>query len=327
VPPSAAPAGASSGGWQAGGPPSAPRIGWVLPLRPMTVADILDGAFQVLRRIFVPALILLLVLVAPVQALSNLLLQVLGPGTQAFDPFAVDPIVDAGTPVTDGQLAALFGFGTLLGIVSFVVNIITGAAVVALALQADRGEKPDALRAVRNTLARFWAITGATLLLLLGGGAAVVGVVLVGVLLAFLGPVGFVLLVVLVVPLGIAGVLLWAALSSLVIPVAVVERAGPIRTLARVIWVLRERFWRVIGITALVAIVLIAATLGLGVVAQIVALLAGPFAWILQTIGDLVVSAVVVPVTGVAALLVYLDTRIRREGLDLHVRAGRVAPW
>lgn len=289
----------------------------------MTVADVLDGAFQVLRRIFVPALILLLVLVAPVQALGNLLLQVVAPGPTTFDPFAVD----AGAPITEGQLAALFGFGTLLGIVGFVVNIITGAAVVALALQADRGEKPDALRAVKDTLARFWAITGATLLLLLGGGAALLGVALLGVLLAFLGPLGVVLLVVLLVPLGLTGGLLWVALSSLVIPVAVVERAGPIRTLARVFWVLRERFWRVVGVTALLGIVLLAATFGLGLVTQLVAVLGGPIAWVLQTIGDLVVSALVVPVTGVAALLVYLDTRIRREGLDLQVRSGQVAPW
>jgi hypothetical protein len=317
------PGGSSPPGGGAGGPPRPQRVGNILPLRPLTVADILDGSFGVLRRIFVPALILLLVLVGPVQLLSNLLLQRVQPA--AFSPFF--ELGAEQVPLVGPDIAALLGLGSLLGLVGFVVNIITGAAVVALALHADRGDEPDAMQAVRDALGRFWAITGATLLVVLGGLFVLVAVVLAAVAVALIPVLGVILIVVGFLPLGMLGFLLWVAISSLLVPVAMVERGGPIVTLQRVGWILRRRFWRVLGITALVGLVVMAVSVGLGLTFGIAVAFAGPVAWILQTISDVLLSSVLVPVTGVAALLVYLDTRVREEGLDLQVRAGGMVPW
>ena len=101
-----------TGGWTAYGPPAAPRPG-IVPLRPLSVGEILDGAFTAIRRY--PRTILgLSAATAAVQQLLGLVVDV---STGGF-----------ASPTTNG-LSAL---GTVSGVVSALVNAVLATVLVGM---------------------------------------------------------------------------------------------------------------------------------------------------------------------------------------------------
>jgi hypothetical protein len=300
-------------GWGAQ-PPRIGHAGHLIRLQPMTVADVLDGAFRMFRSTFARSALLVLVILGPYQLLSSLVLTRLVP--EIFGPEAFLDVTDPAELDLAGILGSLGGWGVALQVIGLLVNVIVGAAVVALVLQADRGEGQDVGAALRTGLARSGATVGGSVLVLLLVVAGVVALVPVVVVLVVIPVLGWIALIALI-PLVVG---LMTGLFSLVVPVAVVEDRGAWTTFRRALWVVRARFWRVIGITLLVLLVL-------GVVSAIVALplglvsiVAGSFGWVVDGISSTAVSVLTLPVTAYAALLVYLDARVRREGLDLEVR-------
>ena len=101
-----------TGGWTAYGPPAAPRPG-IVPLRPLSVGEILDGAFTAIRRH--PRTILgLSAATAAVQQLLGLVVDV---STGGF-----------ASPTTSG-LSAL---GTVSGVVTALVNAVLATVLVGM---------------------------------------------------------------------------------------------------------------------------------------------------------------------------------------------------
>jgi hypothetical protein len=293
--------------------------GRALPIRPMSVGDVLDGAFGGLRATIVPVALLIAVVLGPVQLALNLALSRFAPGTvgggfaSAFGQF--DDSVGFGSP-------AFGGITLLFTVVSGLITLLVSAACIALLLQVDRGESTDAGQAVRRGLSVFGATVGGSVLLALGGIIGMTVLIMVGVLVSVgipvVGPfIGIVVFVPVVTILGAAAV----GAFSLVVPIAVIERQGPVATVGRALWVLRGRFWRLIGITLLVGLLAALATLGLQLPFVLLSAVVGPLAWIIESIGEVLAQIVVVPVTAFAATLVYLDARVRYEGLDLQVRS------
>jgi hypothetical protein len=296
--------------------PAPGEPGHLLPYRPLTVGDVLDGAFRLLRPTFTRAALLVLLVVGPYQLLSNLVFARLVP--ELSDPGAfAQPGVEF-DPVE--LLARVGGWGVVLQVLGLLVHVIVGAAVVALAGQADRAEPLDVLAALRTAVARSGATVGGSVLMLVAGVLALLVVVPVLVGVAFVPILGIVVVLAAVVfGFGVA-----AGAYSLIVPVAVVEDRGAWTTFTRALWVLRVRFWRVVGVTLLVSLLL--ALVGFAVVLPLglLSFVAGPLGWIVDGAASTVVSLLVVPVTAYAALLVYLDARVRREGLDLELRTRRI---
>lgn len=290
----------------------------------MTVGDVLDGAFRGLRATFLPVLLVVVLIIAPFQLLFNQVLTRLLPGADGAGMFAFDPFAD--TVPFPADVGALVGAGTLLGVLGFLVDLIAGGAVVALVLRADRGGTPEVGAALRSALHRAWTMIAASLLLGLGVLFAFGLVILLGVLFAFLDVFGIVLIVLLLVPVGLLLAVVAAGVASLVIPIAIAEDGGPIATLQRALWVLRVRPGRLIGITLLVGLLLGVATAGLQLPFMLLSFVAGAYGWILLSVGEILTSVVAVPVAAFAALLVYLDARIRFEGYDLEIRARGLDP-
>lgn len=302
--------------------PSVDRIGGrLLPIRPMSISDILDGAFRGLRATFLPVTLLVVALIGPLQLALNLALSRIAPdvfGMGIFPDFETleDPML---FEVQD--IAALFGVTTIAAIAAFVISLLVSVAVVSLILQVDRGEEPD----IRASITR----SGRTLLVTLG--ATVLGGLIAGVGFAAYVFV-LVMMFVIALPLGIIYVLLsipvlvivgsaYMGFANALVPIAVVEQRGVIETMQRAFWVVRTRFWRVVGLMLLI-------TLLTGIVASVVqvpfmilAMFTGGFAWVVQSVGEVLGQIIAIPVTVFTVLLIYLDARVRLEGLDLQLRA------
>jgi hypothetical protein len=290
-----------------------------LPIRPLSVGDILDGAFRALRATIGPVALLVVTLLGPVQLLFNLVLSRLVPG--AVGAGFGDAFIEVDDAFGAGDLGAVFGSTFLFGVLSWLITLVVGAAVVAVVLQLDRGAQTDIGAAIRDAIGVLWSVLAATVLLGLGAFAAFFGFVVLAVIISVAIPIlGLVLAVLVFLPVGIVGGLALLGLINLVVPIAVVERQGPLDTIARAWWVLRRRFWRVVGITALIVILVVIVTLAVSLPFTLLATITGGFAWVVESVGSVAAQIASVPLTSFAALLLYLDARARFEGLDLQLR-------
>jgi hypothetical protein len=309
-------------GW-AGAGSDQPRYGRLLPLRPLTVGDVLDGSFRVLRATFATVALVVLVVQGPYQLVSSLVLFTTLP--ELLDPTAMERLFTEGTFEVDLAVRAL-AYGGAVMIVGLLVQVIVGGALAWVALRADRGEDATVGAALRAS----FAVSGATM-----GGTVLVGLVGFGVLLALatvvgvafaIAPVLGVLMLLAAVP---AAVILSAAFFGgfyLVLPIAVAEERGPWRTFQRAMWVVRRRFWRVVGLMLLLVLVIAAVSLGFSLALGFLSALAGPWRWVVEGVTATATAILTVPIATFAALLLYLDARVRLEGYDLEVRTRGLGP-
>lgn len=324
-PPSApppAPPGASSSAdgpdpWQRLTPEELTRLHrpGVVPLRPLGLGDIFGGSLQTMRR-NPRATVGMALLVLAALLVPSLLLSLGIAGTALLAPTDREAVLLLVTLVFSALAST-----TLTGLIVHTV----GEAVL-----GDRAGLQEAWQAVRG---RIPALVGALVLmtvLLLLAGVAVVGVVVLATWAAT--GAGDLPAVLVAVVGGLAGavLLVWASSRLSLTPAPVVlERAGPWQGVRRA-WSLTSgrQSWRVTGITVLAGLVTAAFAAAVQVPVSVVLLLAtdgflgtvgGPstLAIVLDHAVQLAVNAFVVPFTAGVTALLYLDQRIRREGLDL----------
>ena len=322
-----------SGSGQPGyGPPPGPGYGeaapkpGVIPLRPLGVGEILDGAFASIRRN--PKTILGLAAVvmtisAVISAVITRTLLNLGslnlptPGQQLTSAQAthlVGRIVAVALPV--------FGLSILLTII---VQAILAGLLAPIIARGVAGQQISAAEAWRIARPRLPSLLLATLLVLLAGlGPVLVVGVIAGIALLAGAPAaayGGVAL------LGLAALVLTIWLStmlSLVTPVVVLENERPIRALTRSWGLVRRSFWRVFGITLLAGIIVAIA----GGILQLPftffgAVLGGGIGGtVILVIGAIAAGTVTRPITAGVTVLLYVDMRMRKEGLDLALRSA-----
>ena len=320
--------------------PQAPKPG-VIPLRPLGVGELLDGAFTSIRRnpraTLGIAALLLTVSAVITTTVSLLLVHYVGtvtlpsPGQQLTNAQA--------TRMLTRILEVLAPAAVLSTVLAFIVDtVLTGLLTVVIG-RLVLGQKITAGAAWRIARPRIPALIGATLLipLILLGVWAVYAVVLVilavahapGTLIGLLAVLGAIAAIVLTI---------WFAIMfRMAGPAVVLEREGPAQALARSWRLVRGSFWRVLGITVLAGlIVLITAgilQIPFGLLAAMVgggnSLLPGTggnaAGILISAVGGVVAGAVARPISAGVAVLLYVDLRMRREGLDLVLQtaAGR----
>lgn len=297
-------------------------------VQPMGTGDVLDGMFGIFRdhwRAFVVAVAVVLV---PWNILSAFLQRdALGPGF--FTAFTDPAAFSAGS---GGASSPPLGLSTVIGALGgmVVTPLLLGACVV-IAAQAWRGGRPEPWPALRTAGGRLAALVGAVALLSLG--ALVPGViagVLGGVAASFLAAGGQVAVAVAVGIVVVLAVLLAMAVAAVLLslgPVVVMtERLGPVKALRRSWRLVKPRFWARAGTLVLVFVVV-------GVIGMVLSLplsligsgLGGSAGWVLLALGGIASGLVTTPLAATGMTLVYMDARIRSEGLDLHMLADELS--
>ena len=307
----------------------APPKPGVVPLRPLMFGEIMDGAFQTVRRN--PKAMLGAGLVA--QALGAVIAGVLPLITPASEASAEAWVGNLGPSEMTSIFGGLVAGFLVVGVVSlFIALVMQGAMVVPVArsiLNRRTGFRQMWLLA----RGRAWALVR-----LAGLGVAAV---LLGMALLVLATTGLAnsmgtgsLVIVLPLFLAFVAALIWVSVKLTVAPAAiVVEDLGALDGIRRSWAVTRGNWWRVFGI-------LLAVSLLVGIISQIVLIpvtllaalltaVASPQDLASQSAALQVVVAVAVAVvsaavgavafafqTSVMALL-YMDLRMRNEGLDI----------
>ena len=321
--------GPSTGGYGPTPMGPAPQPG-IIPLRPLTLGEIYDGAFRSIRAnptVMFALSAVVVALLSVIQAIAtwntyeqlNDLLGNLGQANEVAD-------LDAMVQGLQSQLLTS-GIG---GVVSFIVTTILTGLLIHSVSQSVIGR--------RMTLGEVWAATrpqiGRLLLLTLAILLAVVlmiGVFVVLVVLAVAsGSNGLIIVVGLVSLLGmIFGALFVATVTVLATPALVLERASVGAALRRSFRLTMPTFWRVAGIylltTILTAILASIIVYPLQMISQTIGGF-GPVTTIAGLVGSTVATALTTPFMAAVIALLYIDIRIRTEGLDLELARAAQEP-
>ena len=301
----------------------------VVPLRPLNLSDMFNGAVAYIRANPKATLGLTTIVVVAVQlltlALSLLPLAFTGQlaGTIDSDEPTAEMVISWAASGVTTAVASLLAAILLSGLLTVVVGRAVFGAGITIG-QAWRRFQP-----------RLWALVGFTLLEVIGAIVLIAVVVLIIVvvavaadgLIAFL--VGAPLVIALIAALIYLGTMLTFA------PVAIVlERRDIISSIKRSFALIKGDFWRVLGIRLLA---MLAANLVAGAVAipfsfsgQIMlaastSTVAAMIALVLLSVGGAIGQIITGPFSAGVIVLQYADRRIRSEAFDLVLQTGASA--
>ncbi|MDE3721016.1 glycerophosphoryl diester phosphodiesterase membrane domain-containing protein [Nocardiopsis sp. N85] len=332
------------GGHQA--PPPVPKPG-VVALRPMTLGDILNGAFSLIRRNPKTMVGLSMIVLAVSSIVSSIgfggymsdygtfLDQVMN------DPMSVDP--NDPMPFSAWSIIAVYGGGLIsyAGTVFLTGLLTTTVGMAVLGRRLSPGETWTAFRE------RIGPVIGLALLqLLIGMGlsmvvmGATIGGVVMGVAVSFAGSEGLGIAVVvislLVGLLGGGALALWILIRIyFAMPIVVLERVGVGAALARSWRLTQGSWWRVFGIVLLSFVLIFFVSSLLSTPFSIVSIVpsfVGPgelwaavASGAVMYVGNVLVYSVTTPFTVGVTTLLYVDLRMRREGLDLRLHTAALS--
>jgi hypothetical protein len=308
---------------------AAPPKPGVVPLRPLMFGEIMDGAFQTIRRN--PKAMLGAGLVA--QALGAVIAGVVPLVAPASDASAEAWLVNLSNSEMTSLFAGVAGGIVLFSLVTVFISVVMQGAMVVPVARSILNRQTGFRQMWLLARGRAWALVrlaGIGVAAVLLGGALIA---LATVLLANSMGSGS-LVIVLPLFLVFIAAIIWVSVKMTVAPaVIVVEDVGALDGIRRSWAVTRRSWWRVFGIVVVVSllvgiigqIVLIPLTLLTGLLTTV----AGPQdpasqAATLQVVvgvATAIVSAAVGAVafafqTSVMALL-YMDLRMRNDGLDI----------
>jgi Membrane domain of glycerophosphoryl diester phosphodiesterase len=331
----------SYGRWP-GGPwppntPSAPKPG-AIPLRPLVVGEILDGAFSSIRRNPKATLGLSAILMTIAGVISTVITLIMRNIVGGIS------LPAAGQTMTSAQVGHFFGrLVTVLAapvLVSAVLAILVqGVLVGLLAAVIGRGVLGQRITAgqawrivaprlpaligaaflVAGILAGFWAVLALALYIIHLAGAPAVAV-------AGLGLLGFFPALVLTIWFGV--------MLSLAAPAVVLERQGAAQSVRRSWRLVKRSFWRVFGILLLAGLIVAIAggilQLPFGIAAGVTGIGGnvlsghgpGVVSTLLSAVGGIVAGTITRPIAAGVIVLLYVDMRMRKEGLDLALQTA-----
>ncbi|MEU0740023.1 glycerophosphoryl diester phosphodiesterase membrane domain-containing protein [Streptomyces sp. NPDC006134] len=316
------------GGW--GGPPPAAKPG-VIPLRPLGVGEILDGAVSTMRTYWRTVLGIALT-VAVVTEIVVVLLQGLvldDTGTQVLD----DPSATL-DELTRAMTDAMLGAG-VVSLITLIGTVVATALLTTVTSRAVLGKPVTTGEAWRDARPRIPKLFGLILLLMLITAGVVAAGSLPGILVTVTAGGAPGVALTLLGLLGAAVLSLWLMVRfSLASPALMLEKQGVKKALSRSVKLVRGSWWRVFGIQLLAVVItnivasiivvpftfLAAALDGDGLSGFIEG--AGTYDWtflVITGIGAVIGSVITMPITAGVTVLLYIDQRIRREALDLEL--------
>jgi len=301
-------------------PPPPPPPGWgyqppavkpgVVPLRPLSVLEILDGAISTMRQYWRPMLGLSFAVSAALAAIGFLIsLFSMGSLTSLdqLDPQTTDggDLVSAIVPTLFGALASALVQFVGVVLLTGVLTVVVGQAVLGRELTVDQ-----AWRRVRPLA---WRLIGLALVASVTVGIGLVLCLLPGIVLA--------------------------AFLSLGAAILVLERSTVFASISRSFSLVGSAFWRTFWILVLIYIIYIIITTAVAIPFSI-----GSFVFpiydgagnvdetafvvnqAISSVGSVVSGTIGYPFISAAIVLTYIDRRMRREGLDIELARAAANP-
>ena len=329
--PGTATLGAPHAGWA---PPPKPGL---VPLRPLSFGTIFGATFQVLRRNPRPTFGAALLLVGVVQLVGIGL--VLGASFWGLDR-SLRAAPEDSAAIEIGNNALIIVSTLLLVALTLVTTALLQGLVVLEVSRATLGEKLTMRRLFQHGRGRWGALIGWTVLLSL---SLIVALVILIALITVMIAVGDTAGLIGGIGLGITGGLgmlvlgVWIGIKTALVPTAIVLERLPLRAAIMRGWRLVDgRFWRTFGVIALITVIVQVASSAVAAPFSIVGLLGAGLVnpaqdatagvvivgvlYVITIVVTVVVGAIGAVLLSAATGLVYLDARIRDEGLDLDLQ-------
>lgn len=320
-------------GW--GRPPAAAKPG-VIPLRPLGVGEILDGAVSTMRAHWRTVLGITLAVSVIAQTAILLVQRYLLPEPPSIDRDATGS--EALRQATDSLRSNLLNTAPPL-LISMLATIFTTAVLTVVISRSVLGRPVTLSGAWAEARPRLLPLLGLTLLLAVMAAAIMTAGILPGFLIGDTAGVGLAFIGLLVA----GGVFLWLMVRfCLASPALMLERQSITASMRRSAKLVRGAWWRTFGILALTWLLTLIVTLVIGVPFGIIAMAvddgglsafltdgANSFGWpflIVSAIGDVVIATITYPLSAGVMALLYVDQRIRREALDLDLARAAGLP-
>ena len=313
----------------------------IIPLRPLSIGDIYQGAFAAIKTNartmfgFTAALlgVVLVISIGINYAIINLVL-----------PNYVSPNSPYATAFTSlsGSFSQLGG--SLLQVLATV--LLSGLIVVAVS-RSVLGRVASSKEVWERTKSKFLPLIGLNIITgIISGLMVIIGIVTFFVLLASVAATaktetelwqGMGIALVGIFILIVAGVVVSSYLSikfSVASPAMVLENLGVFAAIGRSWSLTRKNFWRLFGINILTAIItsMVAGIFGgIASALSVIFVVAGSSspedaitsintAYILTMVVSTIAQLLILPFTSSVNALLYIDLRMRKEGLDVELR-------
>ncbi|WP_052848404.1 DUF7544 domain-containing protein [Streptomyces avicenniae] len=318
----------ASPGWQRAAFAAKPGV---IPLRPLGVGEILDGAVSTARSYWRTVLTVALAIAVLTQLVSSVGLALWTDDSPL--------LLDTDDSYTDEQLNDALGdlvvWGGTTALVSLLGSVLATAMLTMVVSRAVLGRPVTVGEAWRDSRPRLLRLLGLVLLIPLIACGVLIVPVAVGIATGN-APVTVLLLIGGVV----VGIWLWIQFS-LAAPVLMLERQGVTAALRRSWKLVSGSWWRVFGIQLLMMLILAVVS---GIVefpvSAIATLVTGQdvgnvldgtadLTWgylLVSGIGAVISATVTLPISAGVTALLYIDQRIRREALDIELARAAGVP-
>lgn len=288
-----------------------------IPLRPRTVLEIIDASFRIYRENFLPLITLTALVVVPITIFQF----VFSAGNSA----SLLPTTSSRT-LTSAASSSAVGVLCLAGLVSIALSLaqttILNGVITVITSERQMGR--------RLSLGQAWAESRQHLGTLAWGFVIFYAVMFALILVIGLGSALCPLVFVLFAIVAYLAITVGALLPS----VAMLEGRRGNEALQRTVALARPRFWQIIGFSLLVGIITFIFSL---VVGALVGVLVGasavraasPSQQVWTTALTTILDIFLLPITPIGMTLMYYDSRIRTEGLDLALQSmgPNARPW
>ncbi|MER8090612.1 glycerophosphoryl diester phosphodiesterase membrane domain-containing protein [Streptomyces sp. NPDC094048] len=320
-------------GW--GQPPVAAKPG-VIPLRPLGVGEILDGAVSTMRAHWRTVLGITLTVSVIAQVSITLVQRYLLPEPAAIDPNATGS--EALRQSADSAQSALINNVPSL-LITMIATLITTSVLTVVISRSVLGRPVTLADAWREARPRLPQLLGLTLLLALISAAIMTVGLLPGMLIGSTAGAGLVVIGLLAAFVVVIWLMVRFCLAS---PALMLERQSITTSMRRSDKLVKGAWWRTFGILALTCLLTLVVSVIIAVPFSIIAMIVDgggmdrfltdgsmDFGWpflIVSGIGQVITATITYPLSAGVMALLYVDQRIRREALDLELARAAGLP-